>query len=364
MPRPTFLLPLLLALPTAHAQAAAIPDDHLQACGGAPGFPKGDIKEGIYSGTVGKQTVYLKLSKQEQESVAFYDSQGIDIPLDVFQNGYSLILQETGRPSGQIYLAATGCYQLYADGPNLSGEWRTPDGKRRYDLTLRPLDVTKLPLRQLDTPTLRKLRHSDALTFIKVNRPWPQVKGGVKEPLTGNIYPRLPESLTTPANLFLHERQLGYVLDDLQCRAEASGNGSIDTTGNISFTSKHLLSLSDYQEYYCGGAHPDEGVVFDIYDRQTLKKVRVQDIWPALNAKKLQALYVEAALKDGLDPECKDELDSVSEVQTALGRSGLHLNTNDLPHVAAVCRADVTVNYAKLRQWADPKGRYFHDIYK
>lgn len=350
------------------ALAAHAGAQELQACGGEKGFPAW-VQGGVYSGTIGKLPIYLQLSRQNSDQTAyFYQSKGVNLQLTPFHDGEVLILQESGWNVSEGREVSTGCLSLSASGKNLTGRWTTPDVKGAQPVTLTPLNVAALPLNLPASPHLQKLRQTDPLSFIKLNRPLLKVAGGLKEPYSGIVYPRIAGA-NAALNAFLQDRQMGYVLEALDCRSQVGQPDEYTYTveGKVTWQSNKLLSFSDNVGYYCGGAHPDGYTSDQIFDRQTLKEIRPSAIWPKLTPTRLKALYIGASTtpKD-VDPTCRDALADMDSggMGAALTSKGLEIMDSGLPHVAAACGGGVVIPYAALRAEANKKSVYYREIYR
>ncbi|WP_424950065.1 hypothetical protein [Deinococcus sp.] len=391
--RPFSLLPLLGLLtlaPSIHAQSSDASDAQarkllFQSCGAveSQALPSG-VQPGVYRGTLGAQPITLELrSKPGESGGQIQDRYRYD------RHGVSIVL-ERGRPAGQTATpallgiesvfhgdgsSARGCLKLTADGGALRGQWFTPDGTKRLAVALTTVEVAAVPLALSASPELTKLRSGDPFTFLALNRAWSKVAGGLKEPLTGVTYPRVPGG--SPAlNLALQDGQIKLVRDALDCLGGDTNveNGTdFSAAGTLSWKSAGLVSLHENVEYYCGGAHPDSYTAGLTLDARSGKTVRLAGkpgtLWPGLSAQKVQALYVAGYPKNADVSGCVDEVASpeisgeYDNYTLYLDAKGLTLWPTYLPHVAMACAEAVTVPYARLRALADPKSPYFHDLY-
>lgn len=336
----------------------------LKACGGDTGYPAW-VKSGVYSGQIGKLPIYLQINRQEAaKTTYFYASKGVNIALTPFQNGQEFILQESGWNQEAGREVVTGCFSLVLTKTGLSGSWATPDVKGKQQVILQPLTVAALRLNTLSTPLLQKLRQADPLSFIKLNRPWVKVLGGVKEPYSGITYPRIAGA-NTALGVWVQDRQMSYVLEALDCRAQVATPDEYTYTvdGAVTWQSAKLLSFRDSVGYYCGGVHPDGYTVSQIYDRQTLKELRPSAIWPRLTPERLRELYIKAS---GVDSDCRDVLNELDagDMGAALTPKGLEIMDGGLPHAAAACGGGVVIPYTALKAEANVKSPYYGEIYR
>ncbi|MPY66992.1 hypothetical protein F8S09_09870 [Deinococcus sp. SDU3-2] len=292
----------------------------------------------------------------------FYERWGVDLGLVPTRQGERLLLRE------EVWTLAgtkvTGCLRLERAGAGLRGSWTSPDGRRTLPVALAPLDVTRLPLNLPDSPGLRRLRGSDPLTFLKLNRAWVEEAGGarIREPLSGVRYPRVPGG-SAALNVALQDRQLEHAANALDCRAglEGVGEDAYALAVRVTIQRSRLVSLFENAGYYCGGAHPDNFDVGLILDRATGRPVLIPAIWPGLTPARLSALYLA---RSGADAECREVLTGRDLALTAhLTPQGLALTPTSLPHVVTACAETVTLPLASLRAQADPRGPYFRDLY-
>ncbi|MFC4455882.1 hypothetical protein [Deinococcus sonorensis] len=375
------LLALLAAL-TVPAAAHAAPTP-LQACSAAAAsaLPTG-VSAGVYRGTLGTQAVTLELggpaATGDTPDRYSYDRYGLDLPLvrgraaDRTAN-YTLVLAEAVETYPDP--KPSGCLILNASGTGLSGQWRTPDGKKQLPARLQRINVAAQPLQLPASPGLLKLRSSDPYTFLKLNRRWISVKGGVQEPLSGVTYPRVVGG-TTALNLALQDRQLALAADALECRG---GNrelgGDYSGGGTLSWQSAHLISLHEDVDYYCGGAHPDAytaGVTLDARTGQEMTLTgKPASLWPGLTPARVQAMYLAAYPQGPDDAECREALGSedgrsseYASFQLYLTRQGLAVWPGFLPHVILACAETVTLPYARLRPLANTAHPAFRDVYR
>ncbi len=339
---------------------ALIQTEVMDRCGAVPSeaLPPG-IKPGVYQGKLGTQAITLELSGRsvaEYPDRYGYDRYGLNIGLERGKLGSRLVAAETGEQTPD----ADACLDLAADGTGLKGTWRSADGKKTFPVTLSRLNVATIPLALPASPGLLRLRASDLFTFRQVNTAWVNVPGGRKEPLTGITYPHLAKG-TAALNAALQDRQLALVQEALDCKASASPTGTdFNGRGAISWQSRNLLSLREQVDYYCGGAYPDfetTGVTLDVHTGLEVNLTGTPaSIWPGLSDEKLHVLYLKKTGEVAF-------ADLFRRFEIYLAPGGLTLYPADLPHAIGASRIEVTISYTTLRTLADPKGKYFRDIY-
>lgn len=380
------------AAPLTEAQQKAADAAARQAmyakCGSveATTLPTG-LSAGVYRGTLGGRPVTLELVARvnpdtEVQDRYSYDRYGIDVRLERGRPADRTAAQTLAEVESVIreddfQLHARACLQLSAESrTQLKGNWR-PVGSPALPLTLRRVNVAALPLALPSSPGLLSLRTKDPYTFVKVNRAWAKMAGGLKEPYTGVGYPRVMGGLVA-LNAALQDRQLALVTEGLDCLSDyGNRDGRTDYEGNgtLSWQSRGLVSVHEDVALYCGGAHPDAYTTGVTLDARTGKEVTLLGapgtLWPGLSAAKLQALYLARYPADGDTAECRDELAGDDGKDTEYGfpyalyltRQGLAVQPNYLPHVAAGCAETVTLPYSTLRALANLKSPYFHDLY-
>lgn len=330
----------------------------------------------MYQGTLGGQPITLQLKRPAQDDdevgAYFYQSRQTDLTLRGSRRGKALVLAEEVWSGPEKGPQTTGCLTLNHVGDSLTGEWKSPAGKR-LAVSLKPIKVATQPLKLLNTAQVRKLRAEQPLDFLKLNAVWLTVAKGVKEPLTGIIYPRVTGASAALAGA-LQDRQLIAAQNALDCQDQLGNSAGKDDgftlEAQVTRLTPKLVSLHESAEYYCGGAHPgnfDEGVILSRISGQSVK---VAALWPKLNGAKQLALYLAGYPTESGDPDCLSILQSSAEPSNPsdlfaawLTLRGLSLVPIFLPHVAAACGETVTLGYGQLRPLADAKGIYFSDLY-
>ena len=369
---PAALTALGLSLCVAAAQSDENPAQPLIECGGAASLSlMPGVKPGIYQGMLAGKRISLQVIGKRATQERYdptdrytYDQHGIDIQLNRGRTrGGALLLAEF--TADYPALNARGCFELRPGAGGLVGKWYTPDKARTYPLTLSPVNVAAMPLALPSTPGLLALRRSDPFIFLKLNRPWKTVKGGVIEPLSRVSYPR---GAGAALNAALQDRQLSLAADALDCSAGAFASfGDADpqgntTVGTATFRSAHLLSIREGYEADCGGAHPDSGTVGRTLDQQTGQLLILSgtpdSLWAKLTPTMLLKVYLAGYPKDQ-DPECRaavsDEVPNEQRFRAVPDPPGPDARRPMaiLPHVVAACGEEVTVPYSALRRYAD-----------
>ncbi|MFK7601594.1 hypothetical protein ACI3L1_05220 [Deinococcus sp. SM5_A1] len=339
----------------------------LQKCGGVLNPPDW-ARSGIYAGLLGTGAITLRLDIQDSDSSRyFYAGRPLDLRLRVFHSGQTLILQEEVRRALGSAPVVTGCFTLTRTDGGLRGSWKAPGAVKTLKVSLEPLNVAKLPLKLPPSPGLQKLRSSDPLAFIKLNRAWVVAADGqsVREPLSGLEYPRLPDA-SAALQATLQDRLLFNAVNALECGANLPEDGQGDgynLHADVTLLTPRLISLRENTDYYCGGAHPDNSTVGLILDRVKGRPVPLAALWPSLTPTRLKALYLAASASDPAS-ECDDVLrDMNSSFAVSLSNGGLTLTPDSLPHVVAACAESLVIPYGQLRRGANVGSPYFAELY-
>ena len=209
----------------------------------------------------------------------------------------------------------------------------------------------------------------EPLSFLKLNTTWLPVKGGVKEPLTGVVYPRVAGASVGLAGA-LQDRQLLAAASALDCKAQLGIVAAVRATGStldaaVTRLTPHLVSLRESANYYCGGAHPDQFEAGLILERASGKTLSVLAVWPKLSAaqqlQKYLAHYPKAQGKD-----CRDAVQTGASNLGGdpaftgwLTQAGLVLVPTFLPHVVAACGEAVTCPTPSCARWPIPSSSAF-----
>ncbi len=340
----------------------------MQACGGTPGLP-GWVQAGVYSGTLGPSTVTLELSPRNANANRyFYAGHAQDLRLTPFHSGNTLILQEEVRLDYGTESTVSGCLTLERDGTALRGSWKAPGTSRVLKVQLQAVNVAKVPLNLPASPGLVRLRRSDPLAFLKLNRAWTVAADGrsTTEPQSRLSYPRVPGA-TAALKLVLQDRLLEHAAAALDCNSglpqKASGDDGYTLNASVTLLTSRLLSLREDVGYFCGGAHPDSNTTGLILDRATGRRIPLQTLWPSLTPARLKALYLASPGAEP-DSECDDILHGMDpSFAIHLTPAGVNLTPDSLPHVISACAETVVVPYGQLRTGANRASPYYPELY-
>ncbi|MCC3157012.1 hypothetical protein LJ737_07170 [Hymenobacter sp. 15J16-1T3B] len=230
-----------------------------------------------YVGTVGTAPVVLTLTitppgpeapQGRLDGVYYYERQGQPLILSVGKNyrpGQPLVLEEGApKPDAPDETVPTGRWQATQPlGPELSGTWLSPDGRRRKPFHLRE-DYTGAVRYEL----LREEAHGATCP------PGPEEEGGG---------PRRPEVSRTVLHLLgpdtlqpalralqcpLPEQrrsQLAVELDQADCEGTFGFYGDVQ----VALNGYGLLSVQHSEGEYAGGAYPNSANELATYDLRT-----------------------------------------------------------------------------------------------
>ena len=338
-------------------------------CTAQPGVPDWFVP-GLYRGKLGQQRVTVQFQQMQFQQVQasktavkrvegeyFYQGQAANLNLSGGRSGDALVLSETVGSRSTV----TGCLMLRSTQGGLSGQWTSPAGKR-LPVRLEPLDISTVPLRLQNTPGLATLRREDPLTFLKLNTAWLKVAGGLKEPLSGIVYPRVAGASAALSGA-LQDRQLLNASAAVECRNYLGDQPGEGLTLRVKVTrlSAQLVSLHEHQDYSCGGPHPESSELGLILDRASGQAISLKALWPKLTDAELLRRYL--AHYSTPDPQdCLEAINQEPDFTAWLSATGLRVFPN-LPHVITACADTAGLPYAGLRPLADKQGHYFHDLY-
>ncbi|AWN24609.1 hypothetical protein DKM44_09990 [Deinococcus irradiatisoli] len=327
---------------------------------------------GVYRGSLGTAAITLQVQRptsgDDEVGAYFYGLHQTNLTLRGGHQGSALVLAESVWGGPERGLQTTGCFTLTPAGSALKGQWRSPQGQTQA-VSLQLLNVGAQPLRLQNTSGVRKLREDKPLTFLKLNTAWVKVAGGVKEPLSGVVYPRVTGASAALSGA-LQDRQLQAAASALECRSQL-GDTPVEPGEGFQFSAQltrltpRLVSLRENADYYCGGAHPDSFSEGLILDRQSGQPVAPGALWPGLSSAEQLRRYLTHYPK-AAGRECLDAVTSgASDTEPAqrftawLTVQGLTLLPTYLPHVTAACAEPVTLTYAELHPLAKVGGPYW-----
>jgi hypothetical protein len=229
------------------------------------------------------------------------------------------------------------------------------------------LTLTGFTQAQQDDTTTHNPATDKSATSLQLGR-WIKVPGGLKEPVSGVVYPRVAGM--TRLNLALQDRQLSRVQEALDCLNNSRDEihpTSFEGVGVLTWRGPRLVSVLESMDYDCGSAHPDsykEAVTLDAATgREVVLTGKPGSLWPKLSDQKLDLYYQAGYPKHPEIADCQGIAEAgVGGLNVYLTRSGLALWPS-LPHAVYACSELVTVPYARLRKFADPRSIYFREVY-
>ncbi len=151
------------------------------------------------------------------------------------------------------------------------------------------------PLRLLPAPKPCPRREAP-LTFLKLNTAWIKVAGGVREPLSGVVYPRVVGA-SAQLRGALQDRQLQAAVAALDCRSQLGDTSPGEAEGfrfaaQVTPITPSLVSLRESADFSCGGAHPDHFTEGVILGHKSGQPVALAALWPGLSADQQRRRYL------------------------------------------------------------------------
>lgn len=134
--------------------------------------------------------------------------------------------------------------------------------------------------------------------------------------------------------------------------------------------SRRWLSVAEHHDGFCGGAHPDAGNSYQIWDRTTGREINLHDWFTARAVKRetvggevlrslepaFRTFIMAGARYRGDQAECRDVVRDSEFWNIGLTRTGFVFSP-DLPHVVQACGDELTVTFARIRPWLTPAGQ-------
>lgn len=403
-----------------------------------------------YKGALGKIPIILEMSEPledgDREARYSYLSKGIDIPLHVAapaKDGTVTVSEEEpcslkhcksidDLPESDFQdvipdppIAAEWTMTLSADEKHFTGTWKDKKSGKTFPVSLDYVasrdyqadfvTAYDLPYVGIDSGTV-----ADDYPYDKLRFSVPFQKGGPKElngasyrldedKRMGAIYPAietLPQGADAGAvNAWLLERRMNLYMQDYNCASqiyqgfrwskmmdEALKGYKTQSSATLDFVSTRLIGVNEGGSFFCGGAHPDNFIRFQLGDVQSGKSVAPESLvkgfafqdyegkpadpdhistnnpatWVA--GKEIIARVLKDRKKFDADVEenCQYETLFESSLTVALRGNNLVFTLKDLPNYAAACYDDVlTVPLAEAGDLLTDKGKdYLADFLK
>lgn len=310
---------------------------------------------GLWRGTVGKQPVMVCL---DQDDARYY----------YLRNpGYLALKLET--PAGERWTESskgkpTGNWQLATpSGSQLSGTWTAPKGGRSLPILLQRVAATGdtllcsspafyMPRVEAQPVSPGKPRSFEGKQYRELSA----LKGdivGLELLETAPVYAGLNRTLKA-----LLQQDIANHFD-CEASVEESGAPGADYSSHRQpvFWTNRWLAVAEASDYFCGGAHPENGYFVTTYDLAKGTEAKVES-WLKLSQDEfpqgLQQLILRQAKE--VDKDCMEVLTENTSYSIWPSRGGLAFFPQ-LPHVAAACADTFVVPYKALRPWLSPVGQ-------
>lgn len=395
-----------------------------------------------YKGVLGKIPIILEMSEPleggDREARYSYLNKGIDIPLHIappagdgtltvseeepcsLKHCKSIDDQEESDFQDVIPnppIAAEWTMTLDKDETRFSGIWKDKKSGKTF-----PVSLTYIASRddQADFVSANDLLSygidpgtgADDYPYDKLRFSVPMPKGKAttlnggtyrldEDKRMGAIYPAietLPGGADTGAvNAWLLERRMNLYIQDYNCASqvyqgfrwskmmeEALSSYKTQSSASVDFLSSRLIGVNEGGSFFCGGAHPDNFIRFQLGDVETGKSVAPEALvtgfvyqdfegkpadpdHPDANnpatwvpGKEIIARVQKDRKKfdDTVESDCQYETLFESGLTVALRGENLVFTLKDLPNYAAACYDDVlTIPLAKAGDLLTDKGR-------
>jgi alpha-tubulin suppressor-like RCC1 family protein len=340
---------------------------------------------GLWQGTIGTQSMIVRLAPTACDARYYYQKHLLDISLTEKERRQGRLWKESQSTDNE----ATWTFStLSTDGITLTGEWVSRDGKRRLPIRLGLLALTpavegedgKLRYdcgvhnKAFDAPRIaharkeRKLARSDTL-FQGADGSYRYRKVSVLgEHIQGF-------TLSDPS----HTPRLGQTLENWEsesisqfygCAFGIAGREGVTTpdfTRELAplFWSARLLVLRENYSNYCGGAHPN-GVesVYRVWDMiedrpiEVWKWIKGSDNTSHISSKRLLKLLAANYSRGNEtgDDSCADALEGTQYYSMYPQTAGMVFSPS-LPHVIQACEADIEIPWTRMRPFLSLSGQ-------
>jgi hypothetical protein len=373
--------------------------------------------EGVFSGTLGKSQVLVELTEplddmegetKREASRYSYLPKTRDLNLMLKSKSGDLRFEETLLPHYQysspevIDKKVTGTWVLSVKGASATGEWTSPDGKKRL-----PIKLSRVPNLPADNPfpnsniwtatyNAEWLKHVTIAPFGK-----PQNFGAVgvdmmKDSAFGIEHPMLsnfPDAARKQAaNTVLTAAFKTEIAQYRDCKngvpidwVDDAQPSEPEFAYTVDYATPNLLSFTIGGSVFCGGAHPANYVTPVTYDLSTAEQIggrageNKSDLNPDAFGRILKlankqermaferfalGLWKAGAAKDkDMAETCMtgwidDSPEGEKDFSLSFTPKGLAITRRDYPHVASVCLATdfnpTIIPWADLKPWLKP----------
>ncbi len=332
---------------------------------------------GVWRGTLGRQEVMVNLQPEGCGSAYYY-----------LRHLWSIRLAEKDPRRDRWHEGPDDAPALWTleavTDSAIEGTWADASGQRRLPLRLkrvaaavsaRPNECPATGHEAFNAPRVKA--KAPALVEIRIEgRAWKALEVPGAEIRALLVPASMPD---VPPRLERRQRQwvATTVVDFFECQlglAEFSQGKAIQADYRAEwqpvFLNARWLAMREDHSNFCGGAHPNFGVlgtlVWDLAaDREVdpwtwLRVGRSPEGWRLL-PQELKALLAKIYAKgrdggDDADRQCREAVEQLASYHLAPSAEGL-VFMPELPHVVQACADDVVVPWAQLGPFLTPAGR-------
>lgn len=340
---------------------------------GAVTMTKNPNWKGVWKGKLGKQEITACFQLDEgnlfQLGVYYYSKYRqpiqLDLDRDIVQADSSLMLHE-----------ANGAWVLtMSNNDLLTGTWSNKNKQYAMSLTRVPIankDEVDEPCGSAEFNNARKIKPQFVTTTGTINGIQYRIVTDKNDEGIASFELIGTDKMTGSINQQLRKDLEATIDEAFDCANGVLGRfgekGDYSSTTTPIFITKHWLSMAVSTDEFCGGAHPDGGTTYKLWDLDTGKP---DDIWTWFNARGAQqrngyfmqgpelanllaSLWPKSA-DSGADHEC-DDAEGMASWDIHPDATGLVFSP-ELPHVIQACAEDVIIPYKDLLPMLNEHGK-------
>lgn len=341
---------------------------------------------GLWQGTLGTQNVMVQLGPKLLCDARYYYRKHL----------LSIALVEKDRHQGKLWKEFEGYdneaswtfSELSQDRRNLTGEWVSKDGKRRFPIRLSLLALTPATVGEDGKPRYECHVHNKAFDAPRIAQAMRERKVAIGATIFQGVDG--PYSYHSVAVLGNHIQGLSLINENRTPRLqkvltnwENDGiTGFYDCAFGFSnrsepiepdffmslapqFWNARLLVLAETYSNYCGGAHPNGGV--SNYIAWDLLEDRPIEAWKWIQGSDGAGHVISKRLRKTLkdhygrrnetgEESCADALEG-QEYFFAYPRATGMVFLPSLPHVIQACADEIEVPWTKMQPYLTPTGK-------
>ncbi len=269
---------------------------------------------------------------------------------------------------------ASGFWSLRADAAGWSGEWRSPDDRKRLPIALKRLpgsDGALLPDGQCPPSHFAPLRDDLRITYADA-----AFDGHAYRTLTTTAATAMDLPGTPPAAKAIHDYAIRWLQDQAMFGYECAidnggGNIALDRTlAPVAWNAHHLVMSDSLPETYCGGAHgffEQNHVVWDLAHGEQIDtwtwirngedalRVTEAEDGELIRSAFLQLLHAHHP-RNVADDECAEFVEQASIAPPYPAPTGLVFPTTFF-HAMRACGDDITLTWEQAAPHLTDAGR-------